>query len=104
MTPDRMESASVPETNDPNPDSDKPDTAKPDEARADGGLTRAYDRIKSAEEDLARLDRLVSGMERDSEGQRTSHATAGATAAATSGSKARRRMPKFRMPSFAIKA
>ncbi|WP_439361959.1 hypothetical protein [Bradyrhizobium sp. DASA03007] len=93
-----MESASVPETNDPKPDSDKPDTAKPDapkpdaakpdEARADGGLTRAYDRIKSAEEDLARLDRLVSGMERDSEGQRTSHATAGRTAAATSGNKA----------------
>ncbi|MCK1617570.1 hypothetical protein IVA96_13115 [Bradyrhizobium sp. 159] len=81
------------ETSDPNPDThkpdaDKPDTAKPDEARADGGLARAYDRIKSAEEDLARLDRLVSGMERNSEGQRASHARAGATAAATSESKA----------------
>ncbi|MCK1541764.1 hypothetical protein IVA98_03140 [Bradyrhizobium sp. 160] len=88
-----MESASVPETNDPSPDThkpgaDKPDTAKPDEARADGGLARAYDRIKSAEEDLARLDRLVSGMERNSEGQRASHASLGATAAATSGNKA----------------
>lgn len=83
----------MPETNDPSPatpkpDADKPDTAKPDEARADGGLARAYDRIKSAEEDLARLDRLVSGMERNSEGQRASHASLGATAAATSGNKA----------------
>lgn len=83
----------MPETNDPSPDTpkpdaDKPDTAKRDEARADGGLARAYDRIKSAEEDLARLDRLVSGMERNSEGQRASHASLGATAAATSGNKA----------------
>ena len=87
----------MPETNDPKPDTAKPDTEKPDtakpdikpgEARPDGGLARAYDRIKSAEEDLARLDRMVSGMERDSEGQRTSHASAGATAAATSGNKA----------------
>ncbi|MFK4507857.1 hypothetical protein IQ17_02711 [Bradyrhizobium daqingense] len=72
----------MPDTNDP-----KPDTGKPDEARADSGLTRAYDRIKSAEEDLARLDRLVSGMERNSEAPRTSHASAAATAAATSGDK-----------------
>ncbi|MDA9549595.1 MULTISPECIES: hypothetical protein [unclassified Bradyrhizobium] len=88
-----MESASVPETNDPKPDTDKPDaakpeTAKPDEARADGGLARAYDRIKSAEEDLARLDRLVSGMERSSEAPRTFHASAASTAAATSANKA----------------
>lgn len=86
-----MERASVPEANDPKPDTGKPDTQKPDsqkpdahkadEARADGGLSRAYDRIKSAEEDLARLDRMVSGMERDSEGQRASHASAGAPAA-----------------------
>ncbi|WP_342740982.1 hypothetical protein [Bradyrhizobium sp. B117] len=93
-----MESASVPETNDPKPETDrpdnakpdnaKPDAAKPDEARVDGGLARAYDRIKSAEEDLARLDRLVSGMERDSESPGASHASAAATAAATSANKA----------------
>ncbi|WFU77049.1 hypothetical protein [Bradyrhizobium sp. CB2312] len=93
-----MESASVPETNDPKPETDrpdnakpdnaKPDAAKPDEARVDGGLARAYDRIKSAEEDLARLDRLVSGMERDSESPGVSHASAAATAAATSANKA----------------
>ena len=75
----------MPETNDPSPatpkpDADKPDTAKPDEARADGGLARAYDRIKSAEEDLARLDRLVSGMERG-EAPRASQASASAKAA-----------------------
>lgn len=60
-----MESASVPQTNDPNPDDPKPDPAKPDGQHADGDLTRAYERIKSAEQDLARLDRLVSGMEHD---------------------------------------
>ena len=53
----------MPQTDDP-----KPDEAKPDESqgvkRADAGLTHAYEQIKSAEEDLARLDRLVSGMER----------------------------------------
>ena len=53
-----MESASVPQTNDPKPD--EPQGVK----RADAGLTHAYEQIKSAEEDLARLDRLVSGMER----------------------------------------
>ncbi|WP_439363193.1 hypothetical protein ACNJYD_20940 [Bradyrhizobium sp. DASA03005] len=83
----------MPDTNDPKPETGKTDdakleTAKPDEARADSGLTRAYDRIKSAEEDLARLDRLVSGMERSSEAPRTSHASAAATAAATSANKA----------------
>ncbi|WP_225125600.1 MULTISPECIES: hypothetical protein [unclassified Bradyrhizobium] len=87
----------MPDTNDPKPDTGKtdnakpdiakPDASKPDEARADGGLARAYDRIKSAEEDLARLDRLVSGMERNSEAPRTSHASAASTAAATSGKK-----------------
>jgi len=46
----------VPQTNDP----------KPDGQPADGELTRAYERIKSAEADLARLDRLVSGLERNS--------------------------------------
>ncbi|MEY9360570.1 hypothetical protein ABH994_003291 [Bradyrhizobium yuanmingense] len=85
----------MPDTNDPKPDTGKtdnakpdtakPDASKPDEARADGGLARAYDRIKSAEEDLARLDRLVSGMERNSETPRTSRASTAATAAATSG-------------------
>ncbi|WP_456843345.1 hypothetical protein [Bradyrhizobium sp. USDA 4486] len=113
-----MESASVPETNDPKPETDKPDNAKldaakpdaakpdaakpdaakpdaakpdaakPDEARVDGGLARAYDRIKSAEQDLARLDRLVSGMERNSESPPVSHASAAATAAAGPASKA----------------
>ncbi|WP_333938074.1 hypothetical protein [Bradyrhizobium sp. CCBAU 53380] len=93
MTPDRMESASVPDTHAPKaetakPDTGSPETAKPGEARADSGLTRAYDRIKSAEEDLARLDRLVSGMERDSEDKLASHTGAAATAAATPESKA----------------
>ncbi|MGY8631617.1 hypothetical protein RAD15_03845 [Bradyrhizobium sp. 14AA] len=78
-----MESASVPEANDPKPDTEKPDTEKPD-----GGLARALDRIKSTQADLARLDRLVSGMEHDGEGKPASHASAGATAAATSGNKA----------------
>nr|WP_312016251.1 hypothetical protein [Bradyrhizobium liaoningense] len=87
----------MPDTNDPKPETDKTDNAKPDAAKpdaanpdaapADSGLTRAYDRIKSAEEDLARLDRLVSGMERSSEAPRTSHASAAATAAATSDNK-----------------
>ena len=53
----------MPQTDDP-----KPDVSKPDESqgvkRADAELTHAYEQIKSAEEDLARLDRLVSGMER----------------------------------------
>lgn len=56
----------MPQTNDPKPDA-KPDGAKPDSQRADGDLTRAYERIKSAEQDLARLDRLVSGMEHSSD-------------------------------------
>ena len=86
LTPDWMERASVPEANDPKPDTDKPEAqkpeaAKPDEVRADGGLARAYDQIKSAEQDLARLDRLVSGMERGNEAPRTSQASAGAKAA-----------------------
>lgn len=83
-TNDAKPETDKPET--PRPDAAKPDAAKPDEARTDGGLARAYDRIKSAEEDLARLDRLVSGMERDSEGPRASHAAA--TATATPASKA----------------
>jgi hypothetical protein len=84
LTPDRIESASVTETNDPKPEDHKPDAPKldlkPDAGRADGGLARAYDRIKSAEQDLARLDRLVSGMERGSESPRASPASAGAEA------------------------
>ena len=63
------------------PEAAKPDAAKPDEVRADGGLARAYDQIKSAEQDLARLDRLVSGMERGNEGPRAPQASAGAKAA-----------------------
>ncbi|MGX1322400.1 hypothetical protein AB7M17_005853 [Bradyrhizobium sp. USDA 377] len=105
----------MPETNDPKPDTakpdaskpdaskpdaSKPDAAKPDEPRADGELARAYDRIKSAEEDLARLDRLVSGMERDSEGPRASHASLGAPAAATSGNKVP--TPDARVPNAKI--
>ena len=43
------------------------DAPKPDEPqgvkRADDELAHAYERIKTAQEDLARLDRLVSGME-----------------------------------------
>nr|WP_249811332.1 hypothetical protein [Bradyrhizobium sp. 149] len=98
MTPDWIESASVPEANDPKPDHQKPDHQKPDDqkpdapkpdaVRADGGLARAYDKIKSAEEDLARLDRMVSGMERGSERPRASRASAGAEAAKTSEGKA----------------
>jgi hypothetical protein len=88
LTPDWVESASVPEANDPKPGDQKPETQKPDapkqdEVRTDGGLARAYGQIKSAEEDLARLDRLVSGMERGSEGPRASQAGAGAEAAKT---------------------
>lgn len=56
-----------PKPGDPKPDVSKPDAAKPDGQRADGDLTRAYERIKSAEQDLARLDRLVSGMEHSSD-------------------------------------
>ncbi|MGY4436856.1 outer membrane murein-binding lipoprotein Lpp [Bradyrhizobium sp. F1.13.1] len=83
----------MPETNDPQPDDHKPDAPKPDApkpeaGRADSGLARAYDRIKSAEQDLARLDRLVSGMERGSEGPRASRASAGAEAVETPKDKA----------------
>lgn len=52
----------------PQTDAPKPDAPKPDEPqgvkRADAGLASAYERIKTAQEELARLDRLVSGMER----------------------------------------
>ena len=51
--------------------------------RADGGLARAFDQIKSAEADLARLDRLVSGMEHGNDRPRVSQASAGAKAAKT---------------------
>ncbi len=51
---------------------------KPDAPRADGDLTRAYEQIKSAEQDLARLDRLVSGMERGSDEPSTSQPKASA--------------------------
>lgn len=56
-----------PKPDDPKPDAAKPDATRPDGQRADGDLTRAYERIKSAEQDLARLDRLVSGMEHSSD-------------------------------------
>nr|WP_249811008.1 hypothetical protein [Bradyrhizobium sp. 197] len=92
LTPDWIESASVPEANDPKPDhqkpdDQKPDAPKPDAVRADGGLARAYDKIKSAEEDLARLDRMVSGMERGNEGPRSSRAGAAAEAVEAPGDK-----------------
>ncbi|WP_244443475.1 hypothetical protein [Bradyrhizobium sp. Ai1a-2] len=49
------------------------DDPKPDEPqgmpRADGELARAYERIKSAGEDLTRLDRLVSGLEHGGDSQ-----------------------------------
>ncbi|MDA9431142.1 hypothetical protein [Bradyrhizobium sp. CCBAU 51627] len=81
----------MPEADDPQPETQKPDSQERDaprasEARADGGLARAFDQIKSAEQDLARLDRLVSGMEHD--GARASQASAGAKAAETPRSKA----------------
>jgi hypothetical protein len=98
LTPDWIESASVPEANDAKPDDQKPDdqkpagqkpdAPKPDAVRADGGLARAYDKIKSAEEDLARLDRMVSGMEQGSESPRASRASARADAAKTPEEKA----------------
>lgn len=68
----------MPQTNDPNPDTRKPDDAKPGRQPADGDLTRAYERIKSAEQDLARLDRLVSGMEHGSDRLPPPQAKAGA--------------------------
>jgi hypothetical protein len=52
-----MESASVPQTCDPKPNDPH------GVPRADGELARAYEQIKSAHEELARLDQLVSGME-----------------------------------------
>jgi hypothetical protein len=55
---DCTEGASVPDTDHPKPD--EPQGVK----RADADLAGAYERIKTAQEDLARLDRLVSGMER----------------------------------------
>lgn len=51
----------------PNTDALKTDDPKPDEPqgvkRADAELASAYERIKIAKEELARLDQLVSGME-----------------------------------------
>lgn len=49
-------------------DATRPDEPKPDEPQgvkgSDAELASAYERIKTAQGDLARLDRLVSGMER----------------------------------------
>lgn len=64
-----------PESNDPESNDPKPGDPKPAGQRADGDLTRAYERIKSAEQDLARLDRLVSGMEHAGDGPPTPQAT-----------------------------
>ena len=62
----------MPQMNDPKPD----DPQGPQ--RADVELARAHERIKSANEELARLDRLVSGMERGSDGPPIRQETAGA--------------------------
>ena len=51
----------MPETNELKPD--EPQGAK----RADAELASAHERIETAKEQLARLDRLVSGMERSGE-------------------------------------
>lgn len=77
-----MPQTNDPKPDDPKPDDPKPDASKPDGQRADGDLTRAYERIKSAEQDLARLDRLVSGMEHSSDGPPPPPARASAAPAA----------------------
>ncbi|UWU73255.1 hypothetical protein N2603_24465 [Bradyrhizobium huanghuaihaiense] len=96
----------MPDTNDPKPDTakpdtdkadtTKPDTAKPDEARADGGLTRAYDRI------------LRGWTGWFPEWNATARASGPRTQAPLRRRRQlprrRRRMPGFRTPSFAIKA
>jgi hypothetical protein len=53
----------VPQTDEPKPD--EPQGAK----RADAELASAYERIKTAQEQLAQLDRQVSGMERGGDGR-----------------------------------
>lgn len=95
----------MPQTNDPKPDGakpdhPKPDAPKPDGQRADGDLTRAYERIKSAEQDLARLDRLVSGMEHD--GPPPPRARAGVAPAADPAKDAS--SPRGRIPAQSPKA
>jgi hypothetical protein len=67
-----MEGASVPETHAPKPD----DPQSPQ--RADLELARAHERIKSANEELARLDRVVSGLERGSDSPPIPREVAGA--------------------------
>jgi hypothetical protein len=57
----------VPQTYEPKPDDPEPDEPQ-GVKRADAGLASAYERIKTAQEDLARLDRFVSGMERGGDG------------------------------------
>jgi hypothetical protein len=68
-----MESASVADTNDPKPDEPQ------GTPRADGELARAYERIRSAGEDLTRLDQLVSGLERGGESPKIRQEDAGAS-------------------------
>jgi len=67
----------VPQTDAPKPDAQKPDDPKPDDPkpddpqgakRAGGELAHAYEQIKSAKEELAQLDQLVSAMERGDDG------------------------------------
>jgi predicted nucleic acid-binding Zn-ribbon protein len=53
----------VPEMNEPKTNDPKPDESQ-GVKRADAELTSAHERIETAKEELARLDRLVSGMER----------------------------------------
>jgi hypothetical protein len=92
-----MEGASVPQTNDPQPDEPRPDDPKPDEPRpedpkpeesrpeepqgvkgADGELAHAREQIKSAKEELARLGQVVSAMERGDGGSPLRQAQTGA--------------------------
>ncbi|WP_415023001.1 hypothetical protein [Bradyrhizobium sp.] len=84
----------MPQTNDP----------KPDTPRADGDLTRAYEQIKSAEEDLARLDRLVSGMERGNDGPSASPASASAEPASAPAPAQTSSSPQSEIPHQAPKA
>src|SRR5690349_9613583 len=67
-----MESASVADMD--NPKQDEPQGMP----RADGELAGAYERIKSAQEELARLDQLVAGLERGSDSRPSRHERADA--------------------------
>lgn len=97
-----MPQTNNPNPGDPNPDASKPDAAKPDGQRAEGDLTRAYERIKSAEQDLARLDRLVSGMEHGGDRPPPQQAKAGGAPGADAAKDAS--SPRGRIPAQSPKA